>query len=102
MKKITSICVLTILTFGMFTSIVHAGINLEHNRLYFNGYQTDTKIVSDIFDKNLSDNYKYKMEAIVYVGKTRYTSKLKNDSAYVDANRNWRVNETARYKYIRR
>lgn len=62
------------MTFVMFSAVVQAGTSLEHGRIYFNGYQTNKKIVSEIYDTDKSDNYKYKMEAIVYVGNKRYSS----------------------------
>lgn len=102
MKKIMSICSVTVLSLVMFGSVVYAGTNLENGRIYFNGYQTDKKIVSEIYDTDLTDNYNYKMEAIVYVGNTRYGSGWKNDYAYKSANRVWYANETSRYQYARR
>lgn len=84
------------------SSTVSAFQFLEKNRIFFNGYQTSSKIVSEIGDNNLSDKYKYKVEAIVYVGNTRYSSGFKNDYAYRSANRSFWSNETARYNYITR
>lgn len=49
-----------------------------------------------------SDDYKYKMEAIVYVGDKRYASGWQNDYAYKSADRVWYANETSRYQYARR
>ena len=90
------------MTFVMFCAVVQAGTSLEHGRIYFNGYQTNKKIVSKIYDTDKSDNYNYKMEAIVYVGNKRYSSGWKNDYAYKSANRVWYANETSRYQYARR
>ena len=37
MKKIMSICSVTVLSLVMFGSVVYAGMNLENGRIYFNG-----------------------------------------------------------------
>lgn len=102
MKKFISVCILSILSLGLFSSVVYAGTRLESGRVYFNGYQTNKKIVSEIYDVNTTDDYRYSMEAIVYVGSNRYSSGWKNDYAYKSASRVWYANETARYQYRRR
>lgn len=102
MKKILSACSVVALSLLMFTSVVHAGTNLENGRIYFNGYQTDTQIVSEIYDTNLSDGFNYKMEAIVYVGNNRHGSGWQNDYAYISESRVWYANETSHYQYARR
>ncbi len=102
MKKIISICFVALLSLVSFGTVLHAGNSLAGGIVYFNGYQTGTKVVSEIYDTNTSDSYKYKMEAIVYVGSKRYSSGWKNDYAYKSANRVWYANETARYQYARR
>lgn len=101
MKKKLSACCVAALSVLMFGTIAYAG-SLENGRIYFNGYQTDKKIVSEIYDTDATDDYNYKMEAIVYVGNTRYGSGWKNDYAYKSADRVWYANETARYQYARR
>ena len=93
------------LTMGVMATMgitAFAGSSLAGGKVYFNGYQTDSKIVSEIYDTNLSDAYNYKMEAIVYVGNTWYGSGWKNDYAYKSANRVWYANETSRYQYLQR
>ncbi len=102
MKKIMSVGIISILSLVMFNAVIYAGVSLEGGKVYFNGYQTDKKIVSEIYDTNTGDNYRYKMEAIVYVGNTRYGSGWRNDYAYRSANRVWYANETSRYQYARR
>lgn len=83
-------------------STAYAYQTLANGQLFFNGYQTSDKVVSEIGDTNYSDSNKFNVEAIVYVGNTRYSSGWKRDYAYKSANRSFWHNEKSRYNYTRR
>lgn len=102
MKKIVSMMFLSIGLLGTIGSTVYAYQTLDGGRLFYNGYQTGSYVVSEIGDRNYSDKNKFKVEAFVYVGNTRYTSNWKNDYAYKSAKRVWYANETSRYNWVRR
>lgn len=103
MKKFRLLPVSILMLSGILsTTVAYAYTSLEGGKLFFNGYQTDTAIVSEIGDTDYTDNYKYSVEAIVYVGNTRYGTGWKNDYAKISKGRKWYANETSRYNYVRR
>lgn len=84
------------------TPMVAFAANVANGELIFTGGQTSKVVYSDIRDAKPKNSNKYKVEAVVKVGGSRYTSGWKNDQAYVQHNRHWYTNETAHYNYYKR
>lgn len=84
------------------TTTAEAYRTLSNGQLFFNGYQTNSHVVSEIGDTNYRDRNWFSVEAIVYVGNKRFGSDWRYNYAKVSANRVWYANETSRYNFVRR
>ncbi|MFV0498509.1 MAG: hypothetical protein ACK5NF_00515 [Bacilli bacterium] len=98
-KKFLLFCSTVVLFIS--TVNIYAGYSLEVRKLYFSGYQDNTKVYSSINDQNIKDKYKYAVKATVYNGNYHGTG-WKNDKAYKSANRVWWANESSYYDYYKR